>query len=234
MLFLSRGHGCHGFFVASYWYFMMNIVTDITVQKRNKERVNIFIDGRYTFSLALETAVSLKIGQQLTEADLANLQTADTYAQAKNKAITLLSYRPRSIQEISQKLAQKGYDELVIDRVLQHLQDVALLDDQAFAAYWVEQRQTFKPRSRLALHNELRRKGVSRRIIETAVANVDETEAAHKAIESKLWQWRSLPQETFMQKAGQYLQRRGFSYAIIKPVLHTLWPSIADEHTSDI
>jgi regulatory protein len=208
----------------------MNIVTDITAQKRNKERVNIFVDGRYAFSLALEASTGLKIGQQLDEAQMASLKTADTFAQAKNNAVRLLSYRPRSVQEVSQKLAQKGYDDLVIEQVVQHLQEVELLDDKAFADYWVEQRQTFKPRSRLALRHELQRKGINRRLIETAVATVDETDAARRAVESRLWRWRSLPRETFEQKAGQYLQRRGFSYEIIKPVLHQLWQSVADEH----
>jgi regulatory protein len=166
----------------------------------------------------------------LDEAEMADLKTADTYAQAKNDAVRLLSYRPRSVQEVSQKLVQKGYDDLVIEQVVQHLQEVELLDDKAFADYWVEQRQTFKPRSRLALRHELRRKGVNRRLIETAVATIDETDAARRAVEAKLWRWRSLPQEIFEQKAGQYLQRRGFSYEIIKPVLHQLWQSVADEH----
>jgi regulatory protein len=208
----------------------MNIVTDITVQKRNKERVNLFIDGRYAFSLALEAAAGLKIGQQLSDAEIASLKTADTYAQAKNQTLRLLSYRPRSVQEVSQKLTQKGYDDLVIERVTRYLQEVALLDDKAFVDYWVEQRQTFKPRSRLALRNELQQKGISRRLIETAITAVDENDAARRAVASKIWRWRDLSQESFKQKAGQYLQRRGFSYDIIKPVLHELWQSVADEH----
>jgi regulatory protein len=211
----------------------MNIVTDITAQKRNKERVNVFIDGRYTFSLALEAAAGLKIGRQLSDGEIADLKTADTYVQAKNQALRLLSYRPRSIQEVKQKLTQKGYDELVVERVIQQLQEVDLLDDKVFADYWVEQRDTFKPRSHLALRNELRRKGIDRHIIETAVAPIDETDAACRAIESKLWRWRDLPQEAFEKKAGEYLRRRGFSYAIIKPVLHKLWQSLADEYTGD-
>lgn len=82
--------------------FFMNIVTDLTTQKRNKERLNVFIDGRYAFSLALETAVGLKIGQSLSDEAIANLKTADTYYQAKNQAVRLLSYRPRSVQEVTQ------------------------------------------------------------------------------------------------------------------------------------
>jgi regulatory protein len=211
---------------------IMNIITDITAQKRNKGRLNLFIDGRYAFSLALEAAAGLKIGQPLSEAEIAGLKTADTYAQAKNDAVRLISYRPRSVREVTQKLVQKGYDDLVIERVVQHLQEVELLNDRAFADYWVEQRLTFKPRSRLALQHELRGKGVDRRVIETAVADIDEEEAAHQAIAAKLWQWRDLPQEQFEQKAGQYLQRRGFGYDIIRPVLHKAWQTVADEHNT--
>jgi regulatory protein len=208
----------------------MNIVTALTAQNRNQERLNVYIDGRYAFSLALEAAAGLRVGQSLSEADMAALQTADTQAKAKSDAQRLLSYRPRSVAEVRQKLVQKGYDDLVIERVIQHLQEVALLDDAAFAAYWVEQRHTFKPRSRLALRAELRQKGVNRQLIETAVATIDEHEAARRALAAKIWQWQSLPQDSFWQKAGQYLQRRGFSYEIIKPIVQELWQSVADEH----
>jgi regulatory protein len=208
----------------------MNVVTALTAQKRNQERLNVYIDGRYAFSLALEAAAGLRVGQSLSEADMAALQTADTQAKAKSDAQRLLSYRPRSVAEVRQKLVQKGYDDLVIERVIQHLQEVALLDDAAFAAYWVEQRHTFKPRSRLALRAELRQKGVNRQLIETAVATIDEHEAARRALAAKIWQWQSLPQDSFWQKAGQYLQRRGFSYEIIKPIVQELWQSVADEH----
>jgi regulatory protein len=210
----------------------MNIVTALTAQKRNQERLNVYIDGRYAFSLAIEAAAGLTIGQSLTEADLTALQAADTYARAKTAAQRLLSYRPRSVAEVTQKLVQKGYDDLVIDRVVQHLQETALLDDAAFAAYWVEQRQTFRPRSRLALRDELRRKGVKRQIIETAVAAIDEHEAARRAAAAKVGRWHKLPPETFRQKAGQYLQRRGFSYDIIKSVVQELWQSVAEAYDS--
>lgn len=207
----------------------MNIVTDLTTQKRNKERLNVFIDGRYAFSLAVAAATGLKIGQSLSAEDMADLKTADTYYQAKQQAVRLLSYRPRSVQEVTQKLVQKGYDDLVIERVVDHLQAVELLNDRAFADYWVEQRHTFKPRSRLALSHELQKKGINRRVIETAVAAVDEHEAAHRAVTTKIWQWRDLSQEAFEQKVGQYLQRRGFSYDIIRPVLQQTWQTVADE-----
>ncbi len=207
----------------------MHIVTDLTTQKRNQERLNVFIDGRYAFSLALEAAADLKIGQSLSEARIAALKTADSLAQAKNQAVRLLSYRPRSVQEVARKLAEKGYDEAVIDQVVQHLQEVDLLNDRAFADYWVEQRQTFKPRSRLALQHELNQKGISRRVIETAVAVVDEDEAAYRAVSANLWRWRNLSQEQFKQKVGQYLQRRGFNYDTIRPVLQRTWQAVEDE-----
>lgn len=130
-----------------------------------------------------------------------------------------LSYRPRSVAEMEQYLQQKGIPEAVIEGLIVELIERDYLDDQAFARYWVDQRETFKPRSRLALRHELRQKGLTPAVIEEAVAQVDELEAARRAVSAKADLWAALPQEEFNRKLGQYLQRRGFGYAIINAII---------------
>lgn len=209
----------------------MGKITALTAQKRHKERVNLFIDGRFAFGLPLEVALSLKIGQELTEADLAHLQAEDIYHKAKQNAYLLLSYRPRSVQEVTRKLRQKKYEAATVERVIADLQDSQLLDDAAFAAYWVEQRESFKPRSQLALRSELQQKGVARELIDDAVALVDEEQAARRAVEKKLYRWESLPEDEFRQKIGRFLQQRGFSYSITRQLAQELWQ--AQHNTED-
>jgi regulatory protein len=203
----------------------MGKITAITRQKRNKERVNIFIDGTYAFSLAEITAAWLKTGQELTPEDIARLDAEDAVEKAKQSAYRYLSYRPRSTAEVRQNLLKKEYDEPVVEQVLARLNELNLLNDRDFARFWIEQRETFKPRSQRALRQELYQKGISREIIDEAVSGVDETAAARKAAQKKAQNWNHLPRETFFSKMNGFLQRRGFNYAITKTVTEELWQS---------
>ncbi len=134
--------------------------------------------------------------------------------------------RPRSIAEVRRRLQQKEYDDATIQQVIADLEAVELLDDTAFAQFWVEQRETFKPRSRMALSHELRQKGVERDIIDSALADLDEMAAAEAVARKKAQRWAHYPQADFRLKLGRFLQQRGFHYGIIKPVTDSLWQEI--------
>jgi len=208
---------------------MMGKITALTIQKRNPNRVSVFIDDEFAFGLAAITAVSLKVGQTLTAADIETIHKADELENAKQSAIHFIEYRPRSITEVRRNLKKKGFDETAIETALTRLQEIGLLDDVAFANYWVEQRETFKPRSQMALRQELMQKGVDRAIIDEAIRMVDEEAAARKAAEKKLYSWRNLPEDQFKKKANSFLQRKGFSYSITKEITDELWEEISSE-----
>ena len=201
----------------------MATLTKITAQRRNQERVNIFLDGEYSFSLSLVTAASLRVGQTLDEAQLAELRMEDDYERAKESALTFIAYRPRSMSEVRRKLHDKAFDEATVDRVIQRLSELQLVDDEAFARYWMEQREAFRPRSQTALRQELAQKGVGREVVDEVLGELDEQDSAVRAAERKAAQWANLPQEEFNQKVGAFLQRRGFNYAIIRTAVATLW-----------
>jgi regulatory protein len=214
----------------------MGKITALTRQKRNPDRVNVYLDDEFAFGLAAITAVSLRLGQTLSPAEIERLKGSDLEEKAKNVAIGYIEYRPRSIAETRQHLQKKEYPDDVIERVVQRLAEVELLNDAAFARYWVEQRETFKPRSKMALQMELRKKGIERALIETAVAEVDELAAATQAAQAKARRYHSLPQQEFRKKLGGFLQRRGFGYDIVREVTEALWEefngdaSEADNH----
>jgi regulatory protein len=211
----------------------MQTITALTVQKKNKDRVNVFLDGAFAFGLPYATAVTLKVGQSLSPAEIEALQQENLLDKVKNSALRLISYRPRSVAEVRRHLDRKGHDPHLINTAITHLQTVDLLNDEKFAQYWIEQRETFKPRSRMALHHELRQKGVSREIIEAALVNLDETAAARRAAEKKARRWANLPEPLFRKKLGGFLQRRGFHYEIIKETMDELWSSLGSNGERD-
>ena len=191
---------------------MTGTITALTLQKRDKERVNVFLDGTYAFSLSLNAALGLKRGQHLSPADIERLQGEDEAQQAYLYALRLLAYRPRSRVEMEQRLRQKGYAAAAIAAALERLRAKNHLDDEAFARYWLDQRERFRPRGARALGYELRQKGVDRETIDHVLTDVDEATLAWQAVASKLDRWRGLEPVALRKKIMGFLHRRGFAY----------------------
>jgi len=211
----------------------MGKITALNAQARNPERVNVYIDGEFAFGLAYVAAAKLRIAQELSQPEIDALQRQDTFEKAKDSAYRLISLRPRSIAEIQQSLNRKGYDAEVISQVIAALSELELLDDKAFAKFWVEQRDTFKPRSHMALRQELQQKGISRNLIDEVLAVSDETNAAKMAAEKKTRQLSHLSEADFKKKLGQFLQRRGFNYDVAKEIVAEMWRQSAEVHLAE-
>lgn len=208
----------------------MQTITRLERQKKNKERVNIFLDGVFAFGLHELDAARLKIGQQLSEEDIQALQARDSVTKAMDTAVNFLSYRPRSIQEIRRKLLEKDFSENTAEEVIQRLERMQYVDDRAFARFWIEDRNRNRPRGHQALRFELRQKGIADTIIQELLDDmVDEMEAAYKAAQSRVRRMQGKPQQVFKQKIGAFLQRRGFAYDAIREALDRLLQEIEME-----
>lgn len=210
----------------------LRTITALETQKRDHKRVSVFLDGDFSFGLAYVIAAPLKIGQQLSPANIADLRRRDEVEKAKHDAIRLVSLRPRSAFEVRQRLERKGFDEDVIEEAVKRLKEIELLDDVAFAHYWLEQRETFKPRGRRAIQHELRLKGIGADVIELTLSNLDELGSARRAAQRRPTQWDSLPLREFQTKLAQFLQRRGFEYETIKQITNETWQAVADSADS--
>ncbi len=200
-------------------------VTALKAQSRNPKRVNVFLDGRFAFGLAKIEAIRLHVGQELDEAAVARLQQADTEEQAYERALKLLSSRPRSEDEIRRKLREHKVADQTIEAVVAHLRRAGLVDDAAFANYWVENRAAFRPRSQRMLKAELKRKGVGDAALAHALATTNDAEAAY-ALAAKRVRSAKLaeaPYPDFRRRLGDYLARRGFDYETIGPIVERLW-----------
>jgi regulatory protein len=208
---------------------MAGRITAIRVQKRNLNRANVYIDDQFAFGLELVEAAKLSRGQCLSDQDIAALKTVDEVGRAYESAMRFLSYRPRSRSEVVQRLRKKDFPEPAIEAALERLVRVGLLDDRAFAEYWISNRVQFKPRGRYALRHELRQKGVASSIIEGLLEELDETENAYRAAMQRLNRWERLDSEAAQRKLSAYLQRRGFGYGVIQEV----WKRIQAERVAD-
>ncbi len=202
---------------------MAGKVTAVKVQARNKQRANVYLDGAFAFGLPAIVAARLRVGQLLTDAECEDLRRQGAAEQAYERALTFLSYRPRSADEVSRYLVGKQAPEDVIAQVLARLTQAGLLDDRAFARYWVENRESFRPRGTVALRHELRRKGIGDEAIKAAIGDLDETDAAYRAAQGQASRLGHADRETFRRRLGGFLSRRGFSYATVREVIERLW-----------
>jgi regulatory protein len=209
---------------------MAGTITALVAQKRNKERVNVYLDGEFAFGLALIEALKLHKGQQLSDDDIARLKALDEIEVAHDRALNFLSYRPRSSEEVRRNLHQKEFAEQTIETVIERLTGAGLLDDAAFARYWVDNRERFEPRSRRALRYELRQKGVPDAAIQAALDDLDEEDAAYRAASARLRRYARADEETFRKGLGNFLARRGFGYGIVRDVLDRLWQEQSMQH----
>lgn len=206
-------------------------ITAIEVQKKNPNRVSISLDEQFAFGLSRIVAAWLNVGQELSEEKIAALQEEDAREAAIQKALRFLGYRARSVSEVRENLQKHAISEAVIERTLERLQESGLLNDQEFAQAWVENRNTFRPRSRRALALELRRKGLDDDVIQqTLEQTVDESSLARDAARKYLRKVQGLDWPDFRNKLGGFLGRRGFSYDVVAPILRELWAETQPNH----
>ncbi len=202
-----------------FWVQMGREITALTLQKHNKDRVNVYLDGEFAFGLAAIEAVRLRVGQELSHEEIIELQMKDEIERAYERALNYLSYRPRSEAELRRNLRRKDVEEPVIDAVIGRLTRAGLLDDREFAKYWVDNRARFNPRGLRGLRHELRQRGISRDIIDDVLATYDVEAAARKVVEAGARRLSKAEPRDFRRKLQAYMARRGFSYGVIKPLV---------------
>ncbi|NWJ46219.1 MAG: RecX family transcriptional regulator [Chloroflexi bacterium] len=223
------------------------IITSVDTQKTDHERVNIFLDGQYAFSLTAILAAEQRLiaGKYLDAEAVAELQSADLYHRALSAALNMLSRRAHTEAEIRNKL-KRAYPDIAtstVSRVLARLKELKYLDDEEFARMWVQSRTSYAPRGSLLIKRELSAKGVKEEQIDEAVNAVlatpqesedgeERTLEEQQALELARRKAHSLAGEDwagFYRKMGGFLARRGYNFSIINEVVREAWKELKEE-----
>jgi len=192
---------------------------------RGRQRVNVFLDGKFAFSLEAEVAVkeSLQVERELSSSQIEALARSDRFHRCLNAAVHYLGYRPRSESEVRERLQRRGFDGDSIEAVVAKLKEQGLVNDIAFAQFWKDNRESFSPRSQWLTKLELRRKGVPINIIDQVVEEVDDADNAYRAAVSKAHGLPLSDYQGFRRRLGDYLRRRGFGYGVINHTVERVW-----------
>lgn len=203
-------------------------ISAIRAGRGRRKRLNIFLDGRFAFSLEAEVAAKegLQVGQELSSRQIELLQGSDRFHRCLSAALHYLSYRPRSESELRERLGQRNFDADTINAVLARLKEQGLVDDASFSEFWRDNRQSFSPRSQWLTRLELRQKGVSNDIIDQVTSSIDDEDSAYQAALLKTHGLLPSDYQSFRRRLGGYLKRRGFGYGVINHTMERVWQEV--------
>lgn len=208
-------------------------ITALKQQRRNPNRVNIFLDGEFAFGLSRIVAGWLEVGQELDDEKIKTLKAEDERELAYQRAVKLISHRMRTENEIRRNLDKHQVSPEVIDGVIRRLRRSGLIDEKYFSESWVENRNEFRPRSHRMLTYELRQKGIADEIIvEILDSTLPDEALALKAAQKNAHKYNGLEWNDFRKKLSGFLARRGFSYNIISPIVDQVWNELESQGKS--
>ncbi len=212
---------------------MAQKITAIERQKKNPKRVSVYLNDQFAFGLSEIIAGWLHVGQELSEAEIADLQRKDSEEVAYQKTLNFLSYRVRSVKEIRDYLKKHKTPPEITATIIERLIDLKLLDDHTFAKTWVENREAFRPRSKRVLRIELRQKGINEEIIRQVLEPVNDQKSAIRLASKQSRKYAGLEWFEFRKKLSAFLARKGFDYGTISPIVSQTWNEMTIKTNTD-
>ena len=199
-------------------------VASIERQPR-RQRLSLHLSDGSALSLTPDIVARFRLatGQSLTCERITTISGEQAREDAMAAALRLIAFRPRSEKEMRQALGRRAVTSGLQDEVITRLRELALLNDTAYAASFVESRDSSSPRSRRLLAQELRLKGVARDLASESVAAIDDTDAAYRAAERRARSMSPFKYEDFERRLGSFLLRRGFGFDVVRPVVRRIW-----------
>ena len=199
------------------------IITQVSIQKRNKERWNIFIDGSFSFSASAEDIVryGLKEGKKIDEDELQRLAEACEYTKAYNYALSILNIKDYTCSALKKKLIDKGYSQGTSNSVVERLNEFGIIDDKRYVVKYVNDCVRLKKYGRNKIMYELQAKGIDEELKGSVVIDEElQYENCRELAEKKLKQLQG--KDKIKEKLYRYLVTKGYPYEIVLRVINLL------------
>ena len=221
----------------------MPTVVNLKRKKRTKEWYLIYLnDGREILSyIDFIVKFKVKVGKQLTEEQIKEMKSESEVILAKEIAYRFISYKPRTLKEVSDKLKAKGFQSDLVSKVVEELKNYGFINDLEYARNFVLNRSRSKTLGELALRRELLSKGISSEIVDEVLSErenlIDEFEIALDLAQGKLKQIKSLKKrkrgrDEYKRRIYEFLLRRGFKFETINRVMREIFDDF-ENLTSD-
>ncbi len=197
------------------------IITNLKTGVKNPNRVNVYVNDEYVFSLDVTQVVDLKVkvGKEISEEDLQNYKNESEYGKLYQRALEWVLIRPRSKKELYDYLYRKrvqgnhvANDSGLFERIVERLVLKGYVDDERFAEWYVENRFVKKGVSQKRLRMELIKKGITSEVIDEVLANRNDEDEIKKIISRKRAKYDD-------QKLMAYLCSQGFKYDTVRKLV---------------
>ncbi|MBD7910158.1 MULTISPECIES: recombination regulator RecX [Clostridium] len=199
-------------------------ITRIETQKRNKDRVNIYLDDRYAFAVNAELVYreGLKVNLEVDEEKLHNLSKNENLLKCKETALRIIERSYKTEKEIKEKLREKGYDSEEIIKVLGFLKEYNFINDESYMKMYIKDR--LKSQGREKIKYALLRKGIDSDLIEEELNSIDMDEERNIAVELATKKYlvlikRENDKYKLWNKLCRFLVGKGYKYSIAKEVV---------------
>jgi regulatory protein len=200
-------------------------ISGIKNQKKRKNRVSIYIEDKYRFSLDYDTLSrsDIHVGDEIDEKEIIKLKLKDEFAKARDYGYSLISYRDRSEWELRRRILEKGFQREVAIEVVNWFKNEGIVNDRNFANHWLDGVLQTKPMGKMRVLHELRAKRIDDGIIEEVCdKRLDyqtEMELAKKACNKRMNVLKNYPPEVGKRRLFQYMKNRGFAFEIIQELM---------------
>lgn len=200
-------------------------VTRIEQQKKDKSRYSVYIDGEFAFGLIMQDILYFKIkeGEELPQEKYDYIMDSTVYIRAQDTAAKYLGYKMRTEREVAKKLLDSGFSENICERVLQGLQKYDYINDAIYCMKYIKETLELRPKGKFLIRQELKSKGIDEDTIDRAIdeSYIDELVIAKNLLMKKYEDFANMDNKELSKVYG-FLQRKGFSYSIIKEAVGEL------------
>lgn len=204
-------------------------VTKIETQKRNKEKVNIYVDNKYLFSLTLNglLASHLKEGSEITDSQIEELKIEDEPKLAFQHALNIISYSMKTEFELVKKLREKEFSEPAIEQAVQKLKGYKYIDDDIYVTMYIKTKAIPNNWGEQKIISKLLQKGVDINLIKQKIEELysyDEKKNAITKVAEKYVEKLPIDEDILKkkQKLYRYLAGKGYSYELISSTVSSI------------
>ncbi len=189
----------------------MKTITELKTQTKNSKRVSVYLDGQYYCGLDLQTVVKnrLKVGLQIDESKIIEIQRESEFSACYNSALNLISKSVKTQKEVTDKLIKKGYLLEIVNEVIEKVKGYGFIDDKDYAERYVSTYKNSKGKRLIAL--ELKKKGVDDKVFKEVLEDTSSQEEVAYNLALKYLKNKEIDKNT-VRKCYNYLLTKGFTY----------------------
>ncbi|HET9479061.1 MAG TPA: regulatory protein RecX [Pyrinomonadaceae bacterium] len=156
------------------------------------------------------------------------MNSDDVRRRTFNRAIKLLTVKPRSVAELRERLLQgKNTNAAIVETVIARLEEYGYLNDERFAFSYASLKVKQRPVGRRRLERDLKLKKVENKVAEGALelvyAETPEEQLIDAAIEKRI-RLRGKPKTRIeAKKLFDHLLRQGFEFELVSDKVRALF-----------